>query len=383
VLRSRSLYFDKSLDGEWAEAAARRVELTVLDQQAVEDLKLLIKLSYSDSYVLADGEKLLPLDSRLRLAVRADSLEFVEAADQIVESLPLELGFEGAIKCQELPPMLEQHAGIGAARKQVVALLAKGIEEREGKEEDGEAVAAGVEALAKLLGPVAGMFEKGPGRGDLPLREEVKELPVCVLKRLLGSEALQLQSENEAFALAVAWVKQSELCPEDDKQQVFEQLVPLLRYHHMTPDFLAIVVSDCVYLQSSDLLLPVLRAAMYQRNVSVKLLDEKEVGRGGRDRSVPPAEAVWEVSASFTLEEVAALERGSGSRKWCGLVAGYEAVFSVRRHNSEDEDALSFYFGLDLPVPTDYKLEGGPQAGVGLMVDMTVTPNVSHVRTCY
>jgi hypothetical protein len=99
VLRTRSPYFDKSLDGEWAEAAARRVELTVPDQQAAEDLKLLIELSYLDSYVLDDGEQLLPLDTRVRLAVRADSLEFVEAVDQIVESLPLELDFEGAIKC--------------------------------------------------------------------------------------------------------------------------------------------------------------------------------------------------------------------------------------------------------------------------------------------
>jgi hypothetical protein len=205
----------------------------------------------------------------------------------------------------------------------MVALLAKGIEEREGKEEEAEAVAAGVETLAKCLGPVAGMFEAGPGRGDLPLREEVLALPLCVLKRLLGSEALQLQSENEAFALPVAWVKQSPLCPEDDEQEVFEQLVPLLRYHHMTSDFLAAVVSDCVYLKSSDLLFPVLRSAIWQRGMPANVLDEQDVERGGRDRGVPPAEAVWEVSASFTLEEVAALERGIAVFRWCGLGAGY------------------------------------------------------------
>jgi hypothetical protein len=46
------------------------------DEQALEDLQLLIKLSYSDSYTHDDGQ-LLPLEMRLRLAVRAAGLEFV------------------------------------------------------------------------------------------------------------------------------------------------------------------------------------------------------------------------------------------------------------------------------------------------------------------
>ena len=45
MLGARSDYFQTCLRGEWPEAAGRRVELTVPDEQAVEDLKLLIKLS--------------------------------------------------------------------------------------------------------------------------------------------------------------------------------------------------------------------------------------------------------------------------------------------------------------------------------------------------
>ena len=45
VLCTLSPYFDKALSGEWTEATARRIELTVEDEQALEDLKLLIKLS--------------------------------------------------------------------------------------------------------------------------------------------------------------------------------------------------------------------------------------------------------------------------------------------------------------------------------------------------
>ena len=52
------------------------------DEQAVEDLELRVALSYSTSFS-HDGGQLLPLDTRLRLAARADSLEFVEAVDQV------------------------------------------------------------------------------------------------------------------------------------------------------------------------------------------------------------------------------------------------------------------------------------------------------------
>ena len=161
VLRTHSPYFDKGLSGDWAEAAERRVELAVEDEQAVEDLKLLIKLSYSTSFT-HDGGQLLPLDTRLRLAARADSLEFVEAVDQVVASLPLGLDFEGATTClAAVPAALEEHAGMEAVRKQVAALLAKGIEERDADTSEESKVLAqrGVDALAKLLGPVHEMFD--------------------------------------------------------------------------------------------------------------------------------------------------------------------------------------------------------------------------------
>ena len=84
VLCSQSAYFDKCMEGEWTEAAEVRVEVTVPDEQAGEDLKLLIKLSYSDSYI-HDESELLPLETRLRLGVLADGFEFVAAVEQVVE----------------------------------------------------------------------------------------------------------------------------------------------------------------------------------------------------------------------------------------------------------------------------------------------------------
>ena len=234
VLRTHSTYVDRALGGEWIEAAERRVELTVADEQELEDLKLLIKLSYSETYTHDNGLLLL-LAMRLRLAACADGLEFVEAVDQIVASLAEGLDFEGALACMAgLPPALEAHPGIAPARRGMATSLALGIGQREGKTGDAakQELEAGVEALAKCLGPVAGMFEEGVMKlasTTLPLRADVKQLSAAVFKRLLASDALHLQLENEAFALLVAWLRQSPRA-RGKCGALFKELAPLLRY---------------------------------------------------------------------------------------------------------------------------------------------------------
>ena len=127
VLCARSTYFDRSLGGDWAEAAEQRVELALESTQALDDLKLLIKLSYSDSYTHDDGQ-LLPPSTRLRLAALADALEFVEAVDQLLvslNSLPHEIGIETALaRLDELPPALHAHPGTVAAWGKMARVLA-------------------------------------------------------------------------------------------------------------------------------------------------------------------------------------------------------------------------------------------------------------------
>ena len=195
--------------------------------------------------------------TRLRLAERANDLEFVEAVDQIVESLPLELGFETALTLMDgLPPVVEAHPSMVAVRRQVASVLVQGIkkrlgeeegddDEREDEEEEDEAAAAaaeveaqlGVDALAKCLGPVAGMFATTKYLSDahnraLPLRKDVQQLPLCVFKRVLKSEALQLQSENETYPFLLAWHKHSVAMQqivdmyydEEEVQLVFDEL---------------------------------------------------------------------------------------------------------------------------------------------------------------
>lgn len=337
LLCARSAYFEKALDGGWTEAAERRVELVVDDEQAVEDLRLLIKLAYSDSYT-HDGGQLLPLDTRLRLAALADALEFVEAADQVLKSLPLGLGLEGGgVTCLgDLPPVLEAHPDLAAIRQQVIPIVIKGIEDWEETEADEtEAlVQRAVDALARYLGPVHEMFEQRATShaNCLPLRKDVVQLPLCVFKRLLTSEALQLQSENEAYRLLqerLMYVSRRAAGPAS-RDAVYKDLAPLLRYPHMTPDFLLNVVAACPMRVRSG-------------------LSSVTMGRAARaalveDRGVPSSEARWQIEASLSLEEVMQLEPGGLRNKRWGLVAGYRIAMAISR--DKDADTLGVAFSI-------------------------------------
>ena len=107
----------------------------------------------------------------------------------------------------DLPPAVEQHSGMEVVQSGIVGVLVKGIKERDGKAGKEQELEAGAGALAKCLGPVAGMFEEREwlitynAMFTMPLRNIVKQLSLNVIKRLLASEALQLQLENEIYAL--------------------------------------------------------------------------------------------------------------------------------------------------------------------------------------
>lgn len=281
ILCVRSEYFEKALSGDWVESKERRVELVVHDEQELEDLKLLLKLSCTPDYT-RDGGKLLPFDVRVRMAVVADSFVFAEAVDQIIASLPLDADFEHAVAFVDgrLLPTLEHHPGIAKARKGMYGALTRGITMSQfgpgNQEERSAAAAAGVTALAKCLGPIGGLIQAMDSANSISrllasveveniISEKIKLfLPFSIFKLLLSSDALQLTSENEAYTLLTAWLGPLS----SDQEEKFKELAPLLRYHHMSPDFLATIVSQCPYMKSSGLLHAVVRASSAQRNGS-------------------------------------------------------------------------------------------------------------------
>jgi len=76
------------------------------------------------------------------------------------------------------------------------------------------------EALSKALGSVDRMFEEGALTNGLssrfgstfykvlPLHPDIKNLSAEVMEVLLGSDTLQLRSENDAHYLLCAWLSQ-------------------------------------------------------------------------------------------------------------------------------------------------------------------------------
>ena len=259
------------------------------------------------------------MDTRLRLAVRAYALEFVEALDQIVASLAEGLSFEQALTClDDLPPMVEEHALMGEIRNAAVHVLAKGIRDRDGWIGKEQELQAGMEALAKCLGTISRMLEeKAAALIDDTLRDVVMQLPTSVFKLLLASESLQLFSENETYALLRAWLYQSpHVAGRTHRAALFKELAPLLRYHHMTADFVASWVSQCPLMRKSGLLSYVVLSAFVHRKACARVLKEGEVTGGPANRGEKdPSNICWKVKASFTLEEVAALQPGGSANK--------------------------------------------------------------------
>lgn len=393
VLCSQSPYFDRCLGGDWAESVEGRVDVTVPNEQAAEDFRTLIKLCYSDSFAY-DKDQLLPWGTRMRLGVLADAYEFVDALQQLVESLPVNLDFQAAFYClDDLPAPFENHPSMAAVRRQVVAVLVNGIkdrlsiievldtdddtdEETDKQEQQNETeLRLGANALAELLGPVAAMVTEGPLFPMVDVCEEVKNLPLSVFKMLLASDALQVQLENDAYILLVSWIMKTP-CIDDHRDRIaaFKELVPLLRFNHMTLDFLANVVSHCEFIEDSEMLVPVMSSALVQRNVPSSLLSRSNVGTGKKDRGYRLGDARWHINASFTLEEVSRLEPMESIVKWCGPVAGYSAAFEVGK---TDEDLLDFFVRIQIPGPSNFNFTGSPYRGVGLTIHILV-PN-SHM----
>lgn len=232
--------------------------------------------------------------------------------------------------------------------------------------------------FARHLGLVASMFEEGISLIDetVPLREEVKLLTPVVFNRLLTREGPEV-ARREAYSLLLAWLYQSpHVTCVNHRRALFKMLAPLLRYHHMTVDFVANIVSQCPLMQNSSLLPSVMYAAFSQREASPGVLQQDHVARGTRSRGMAPSLASWEVNASFTLE-VAALHLKESIEKWCGIVAGFPAGFQLQRRQDKGTDTLAAYLVIDVPVPTPSDtLAGAPTPGVGLTIDMVLSPDV-------
>lgn len=265
---------------------------------------------------------------------------------------------------------------MAATRKKMAVLLAKGIEEREWKagQENVRRLEEGLEAYIKCLASGAGVFDEtveGLVEGTRPLRDDVRGLSLGIFRQVLASDALRLQTENEVYALLCAWLQQSPHASYARRNNQFKELAPLVRYHHMTADFLANVFLPCPMMEGSGLLSVVMRSAIVQREASAAAL--KESAQGRPNRCISPSEAAWEVKATFTLKELAAVKPENRLSKWCGLVAGYPAELSIERRI---RGTLGIFLRVRIPKP-EARLAGSAEEGVCLRTDWTLSPTIN------
>lgn len=207
----------------------------------------------------------------------------------------------------------------------------------------------------------------------MPLLDTVKRISPDVFKRLLASEKLQLQSENEAYHLCTAWLWQSPHVSDSTRGGLFKEMAPLLRYYHMSTDYLANIVSQCRLMKNSRLLPEAMLSALVQREASTAAVQADNVARGKRNRAGAIFDAKWRLLVSFPLNKLAALEPDEEKLRWCGLVAGYAAALWVQRR--QDGDTLAAFLKIHLPAYSPLT-EGSPSTGVALKMEMTLTPDV-------
>lgn len=113
VLAARSPYFAASMESGFS--TSRSVNLTLPDEQAVRDLRLLLKLNYTGCYIADETGATLDYDTLLRLAVLGEAFEFTECLDQCMGFLEDGL-VQGKIHWDDIPEKFHGHECVKALK---------------------------------------------------------------------------------------------------------------------------------------------------------------------------------------------------------------------------------------------------------------------------
>jgi hypothetical protein len=120
ILSARSQYFAAAFKGPFIESQKRTIELQMGNEQEVLDLQLLLKLSYSGSYT-RDGDHLLNMEIRMRLAILANAYEFRECVDEVFLSFVKRSTPGKALSCLlNMPEELRNRPGMAGFATSVI-----------------------------------------------------------------------------------------------------------------------------------------------------------------------------------------------------------------------------------------------------------------------
>jgi len=127
----------------------KTVKVALADAQAVEDLKLLVKLSCGLSYVEDSGVR-LPMPTQLRLAFLGNAFEFMECVQECLQSLSEE---ELTLECvitllDEMLEELWEHEEAMAIRSKIITVFKEEVDTLSAQFEKRRAEAEAAVALA-------------------------------------------------------------------------------------------------------------------------------------------------------------------------------------------------------------------------------------------
>lgn len=380
VLSSRSPYFRSAWACQYEEAKKKIVAIVLEDNQMVQDLRLLLKLNYTDSYVKDDEGVLLEKDTRLRLALLGYAFEFRDCVEEYIASLGEGLTMEDAMTLSDnIPEELHANNSVkNVLNAKIIEALTKGItelqeesaEREEAKKEKTNRMQEAGDALTKVLGSVCGFFEEGKVMssgtlsttsfyGRVPLKSHVKELPFPAMWVLSASKKLRLQAEDEAYTLLCSWLCQSPLISEQNDRKMtrlFKRFIKHLRVKCFSTDFLGCVVSCCPIAEEAGLVTFLLCRGYTFRHVNKQLAAECGVDTyTGEDSRAIRGEAVSGVfDTEISLKDLLTVSKGCNLYKPLGVVGRYPVIIII---SHEIEETLGVYVRFDMPGGYDRKEE--------------------------
>ena len=179
----------------------------------------------------------------------------------------------------------------------------------------------------------------------------LQDLPMYAFERLLQSDALQVQCENEAYFLVHVWLSQSEKAKLYGVPLAFNRLYRHIRYQPLTPDYVSHFISCCPFMMNSRYLRQLLAQLSLQQNTPqwLKAAHQKVFPQSS---SVVPQTSIdrsqgqpreWKVRVEIKLRDLLDLEQGKTKYFPSGPALGYPVILSISHRRKDCVACIGTY----------------------------------------
>jgi len=161
----------------------------------------------------------------------------------------------------------------------------------------------------------------------LPLKPYVLALSPEAMEALLGSESLQVTTENEVYTLLTCWLHQASHTGEHEYlRDLYGRLVEYVRLQHLSLEYVANVVTACSLAVDSGFLPSMLRSSLLWRVKGADLVPHNR----GHDRPV------WNYTTTLALTDLLSFsEYQDETTRVIGLIDGCPMRIAICRERTE------------------------------------------------